>query len=146
MSEAGTRVVNGVPVPQWIAAAARIAVSAGEPTFEVRSQCQGEADLYAEIEAFGTVLNQRDKTHHWAVKAGVVLSSSTGDDVGQVFLRCERTISRMKALAAQYAEANGISVRMGKSFDWSCDAPLVRLDVLYGHKAVKPDLVGRVTG
>lgn len=127
-----------VTIPTWIDAAARIAVSADHPLFSVRSQCQSAADLLDEVQGLSAVLNHRDRTHHWTVTAEAALGQG-----GQLFLRCERTVSRSKTLAHQYAQ--GISMRMVKGFDWYTDQNPTRLDVLYGVGVINSTLAVRIT-
>ncbi len=41
---------------------------------------------------------------------------------------------------------NGLSVRVVKDYDITNDVEIIRLDVLYGVKAIYPDLACRLTG
>ncbi len=41
---------------------------------------------------------------------------------------------------------NGLSVRVVKDYDITNDVEIIRLDILYGVKAIYPDLACRLTG
>ena len=41
---------------------------------------------------------------------------------------------------------NGLSVRVVKDYDIAEDVEIIRLDILYGVKAIYPDLACRLTG